>query len=369
MVLLLLFGYSFTKINVAGPLYLYDALLFLLASFAVFGIEKLSNTRVILFLLISFIYLGFSIIYNDALIYVVRQYMIVGYLMLTYIIFQCIRQKEGLLLNFIYSLSKWAFFLQIGYLVIVVSMGNSLFGDFNYLSPLSIMLLPVYTARVLVAPMSQWARSLIIIAIVVLSTTLGHSSAFLAVVIVIFGFFVYRIKTKQVIGGVSIAVIALILLYLFLPQFRDVNANWRLFYWGKALEKTASTYFLGNGFGVPYITEPEIYQMVDIFGNDNDLLDSPEEKYIKAYHNSFFTMFFYMGVFVFLLAGPFIKTFGFLKKPAKEEKLKFLVLSFLGVSTWCFFNVVLELPHSSILFWLLFLLVADKIRTLKQPVV
>ncbi len=293
--------------------------------------------------------------------------MIVGYLLLTYILFQCIRTKSSLLLDFIYSLSKWAFILQIGYLIFVVVRGNSLFGDFNYLSPLSIMLLPVYTARVMVEPMRQWMRSLLLILVVALSTMLGHSSAFLAVVIVIFGFFVYRIKRKQVVIGLSLAGLVLILFYVFLPQFRDVNANWRLFYWGKALEKTADTYFIGNGFGVPYITEPEIYEMINIFGNDNDLLDSPEEKYLKAYHNSFFTLFFYMGVFVLLLAGPFIASFEFLKQGLKNDKQKFLVLSFVGVTTWSFFNVVLELPHSSIVFWLLFLLVAHHIRGLHKP--
>ena len=360
---LLLFGNTFTKINVAGPLFLYDTLLILLAFIAALTLKRVTEKRMLLFLILSLFYLAFSFVFNDAFIYVIRQYMIVGYLLLTYFIFQSIVGKTEALVSFIFTLSKWSFILQIVYSVYILTKGNSLFGDFNYLSPISVMLLPIYAARVITHTQNTTFKGMQLVFILFLSTTLGHSSAFLAVSITIFGFFVFKINRKQLIIALSIIAIVLVSFYLFLPQFRDANASWRLFYWGKAIEKTAESYFLGNGFGVPFINEKEIYDMVVVFGDDNDLLGSPKEKYIKAYHNSFITLFYHMGICILLLAAPFIKSFRYLKSKQKNPMITFLVLGLLGSSTWCFFNVILELPHSSILCWLLFLLTSHYLKT------
>lgn len=361
--LLLIFGYSFTKINLLGPLYLYDTLLILLAFIAALTLKSVTEKRILLFILLSLFYLIFSFAFNDASMYVIRQFMIVGYLLLTYLIFQRIQHKSEALINFIFWLSKLSFFLQIIYLIYIVAEGNSLFGDFNYLSPISVILLPVYTARVITYTQNTLKKGGQLLLILVISTMLGHASAFLAVAMVIFGYFVFKINRKQLIVSLGIVGIILVSFYLFLPQFRDANASWRLFYWGKALEKTAETYFIGNGFGVPFINENEIYDMVQIFGDDNDLLDTPQEKYYKAYHNSFLTLFFHMGFLVILLSGPFIMAFRFLKSRQSELKPTFLVLSLLGCSTWCFFNVILELPHSSIFFWLIFLITSHNLKS------
>ncbi|MEP5912741.1 MAG: hypothetical protein ABJ277_04665, partial [Flavobacteriaceae bacterium] len=170
------------------------------------------------------------------------------------------------------------------------------------------------------------------------------------------------INKKQLFIALSIVGSVIIAFYIFLPQFKDVNASWRLFYWGVAIEKTVDTLLVGNGFGCPFINNEEIYNMIEVFGDDNDLLDSPEEKYIKAYHNSFITLLFHMGIFILLLAEPFVKSLLFLIKKNQNQENFFLVLSFLGMSTWCFFNVVLELPHSSLLYWLFFLLITNKLK-------
>ena len=54
-------------------------------------------------------------------------------------------------------------------------------------------------------------------------------------------------------------------MYFVLPQFRDVNANWRLFYWGIGMKNTLSTFLmLGNGFGAPFINEEQIQEMIKV---------------------------------------------------------------------------------------------------------
>lgn len=362
LILLLLFGFHFTKINLAGPVYLYDALLLLLTFIASLGLRRLSEKNIILFLLLSLIYLVFSFVFNDAALYVIRQFMIAGYLLLTYIIFQSIASKQDDLLDFIFSLSKWSFILQMLFLIFSLLKGKSLFGDFNYLSPVSVMLLPVYAARVLTYADTVLKKVMQLGFILFVSTTLGHASAFLAVIMTIFGFFVFKINRKQLLISLGIIAMVLVSFYAVLPQFRDANASWRLFYWGIGIEKITDSYFMGNGFGVPYINDEEITTMINIFGNDNDFLDSPKERYVKAYHNSFLTLMFNMGICSFLLFSPFIRAVIFLKEGGENPKTRFLVLGFVGSATWCFFNVILELPHSSMLFWLLFLLTSSKLK-------
>ena len=132
--------------------------------------------------------------------------------------------------------------------------GKSLFSDFNYLSPVAVILIPVYNARILIYDKSGVFKVLKVLIVLVVSTMLGHSSAFLAVMVTIFAFFVLKISPKQFLIAILIVLASVISMYFVLPQFRDVNANWRLFYWGIGMKNTLSTFLmLGNGFGAPFI--------------------------------------------------------------------------------------------------------------------
>jgi hypothetical protein len=307
-------------------------------------------------------YLAFSLYYGDGVIYVIRQYMIVGYLTLIFFIFQKIKHKSGDIIHFLLKVSREAFILQILYLGFMLFSGKSLFSDFNYLSPVAVILIPVYNARILIYDKSGVFKVLKVLMVLVVSTMLGHSSAFLAVMVTIFAFFVLKISPKQFLIAILIVLASVISMYFVLPQFRDVNANWRLFYWGIGMKNTLSTFLmLGNGFGAPFINEEQIQEMIKVIGASNDFLGTADERYIKAYHNSFITMFFHMGLFVLLLVKPYIKGIKNLVFANKNKSLNFLIVSLLGISTWASFNVILELPHSSLVFWIIYLLTYNQL--------
>lgn len=361
MWLLLIFGDSFTKINIVGTLYLYDFILIILFLLSIinFSIPK-KDIFFLVFIIIALLYLLISFYTGDKLIYTIRQFMIVGYFIFTYFIFQKIKSKSDELLVFIFKLSKVSIFLQLGYFIIVLIKGNSLFDDFNYLSPFSVMLLPIYCSKVLIFEKDDFKKIAKVFLVLVISTMVGHSSAFLSVFSTILLYFMLMSNIKFILISSVITIVLILSLYIFLPQFQDANANWRMYYWGVAIKNTMENYFLGNGFGKSFITDLQIQEMVSIFGDDNDLLDSEGERYYKAFHNSFVTLFFHLGIFILFLYKPFYLVIKNILSSSRIPQINALALSFLGVTIWCFFNVILELPHSSILFWLIFFLASFK---------
>ena len=68
-----------------------------------------------------------------------------------------------------------------------------------------------------------------------------------------------------------------------------------------------------------------------------------------------------MGLFVLLLVKPYIKGIKNLVFANKNKSLNFLIVSLLGISTWASFNVILELPHSSLVFWIIYLLTYNQL--------
>jgi phosphate/sulfate permease len=81
-------------------------------------------------------------------------------------------------------------------------------------------------------------------------------------------------------------------------------------------------------------------------------------RYLNPPHNSVLTIVFHVGLIPALLFfTPLKKTFTqlFLKKSPADANILFLVLALLGSLVWILFNVILELPHSSTYFWLVYL--------------
>ena len=83
-----------------------------------------------------------------------------------------------------------------------------------------------------------------------------------------------------------------------------------------------------------------------------------DEKYLSPMHNSFLTFAFHIGLLPsILILIPLGKAsiYVFRRNKIKGDKNKdFLILSFIGSSVWASFNVVLELPHSSAFYWLIY---------------
>jgi len=364
ILLLLFFGVSFTKINVTGSIYLYDLILVILFVLSLIGVNKIHiSSKIFLFIIVGLIFVIFSMISENPLKFVLRQGMVIGYLLIIFFIYRKIKIWDKELIEFIITTSKLAFYIQVSYLIFLLINGGNVFVGFNYYSPAVVILFPVYSARILIYEKNTSLNFLQILFILLISTTIGHSSAFLAVLATVFCFFILKITPKQFLMALIILVVLIASMYFLLPQFQDVNANWRLYYWGVGIKNTLNTTLItGNGFGVPFITDDQVQEMINIFGGSNDFLSSPDEKYIKAFHNSFITIFFHIGIFSFLLIGPYIKGIKRLVFGEKNKELIFLIVSLLGMSVWVSFNVILELPHSSLIFWLVFLLTSNQLK-------
>ena len=364
ILLLLLFGHSFTKINVIGSVYLYDLILLFLFVSSLMGINKINiSNKVFLFIIAGLISVFVSIMIENPLNFVFRQGMVIGYLLITFFIYRKIKIRDKELIEFVFRTSKLAFYVQVIYLIFILINGGNVFVGFNYYSPAVVILFPVYSARILIYGKNNSMKLLEILFVLIISTMIGHSSAFLAVLTTVFGFFVLKITPKQFLMALIIVIALIASMYFLLPQFQDVNANWRLYYWGVGIKNALNTtLIMGNGFGVPFITDEQIQEMINIFGGSNDFLSGLDERYIKAYHNSFITIFFHMGLFSFLLIGPYIKGIKKLVFGEKSKELIFLIISLLGMSIWVAFNVILELPHSSLLFWIVFLLTSNQLK-------
>jgi hypothetical protein len=254
-------------------------------------------------------------------------------------------------------------FAQILYLLTLLLIGQYDPEEYNYLSPLVIMLVICCSAYAF-----SFSKGIVLFFIlslcILVSLTLGHSSAVLPIVIIAFLHFFLNIRfviIKSIIFVIGVS--CLIGTILFIPSFTDVNAIWRLLYWSLALQNIIIENFglLGNGFGVAYCSEQDIKVLLLAFGSANDL-DIFEERFLKAFHNSFLTICFHIGLLPGLLIFyPVVKFIRKEKYIHLNNDYKFLFLCLIGLMIWSSLNVVLELPHSSLFFWLIYFLFLFKL--------
>jgi hypothetical protein len=370
-IILLLFGKSFTKHNLIGPVYLHDFSLMIITILSLNrGRIRLRFNSILLMLSIALVYLVISLIFfnlkGEYLLIAFRQFNLFVYLACAYIIFNCLILERNdifkplFLIKFLAYLSVYLqlFYLFIGYLFIE---GFSIFQplDYNYFSPLTVLGIIAYGALVLSYESSLFWRFSKYLFAVILSTTLGHSSAFLALVLILVAYLFIRITPKQRLIAVGIAAIFL-LLFLFLPQFRDVNASWRLLYWKHILIRAVSSKFLllGHGFGKPFMTHDYAVYMHQVLGSPI-MLDElyPFATFLSPPHNSILTIVFHIGLIpALLLFLPLKGVFKqlTLKRISDDNNKNFLLLCMVGCFVWICFNVILELPHSSTFFWLVY---------------
>jgi hypothetical protein len=368
---LLFFGKSFTKYNIIGPIYLHDFCLIIITILSLNrGKLRIRFVSLLILLCIAFLYLVISLTFfnlkGEFLLIAFRQFSLFTYMLFAYLIFNSIilnkndAHKPIFLIKLIAYLSVY---LQVAYLLIgylfVESFSIFQPSDYNYFSPLTVLGIIVYSALTLAYERNLvWRFGKYIFAIL-LSTTLGHSSAFLAVLMVVVAYFFIHITFKQKIIAVGIAS-GLILLLFFLPQFRDANAGWRLLYWKHILTESVQTKYLlfGSGFGKPFMTQDYALYINQKLGSAIMIEEQyPLASYLSPPHNSILTIVFHIGLIPALLFFVPLKTFFkqiFIKKFPADNNIIFLVLALLGCIIWVCFNVVLELPHSSTYFWLIY---------------
>ncbi len=370
--LLLLFGKEFTKFKVIGPLYLHDLYLGILTLVALNNRKKLTLRfiPVLIIILIAFIYLAFSLVYykprGEMLIITFRQFNLIVYLLCSYLLFNLLVKDNSTIrkvISLIWYVSGASVILQIifilyGYLFI---NNFSLFkeGEYNYFSPLIIFGIISYGAISLAFEEKILPRFLKFLGCLVLSTTLGHASAFLSIFCIGLLYFFMRIKPIQRLIAVCIILSALLILFL-LPQFRDANAGWRLLYWGHVLKESVVTKYgvLGSGFGQPFMSYDFAVYINETIHSAIMMDDYyPLARYLSPPHNSWLSFIFHIGLLPALLFLVPLKnvwlTIMLSPLPVNRNK-SFLLLVFVGCFIWVAFNVILELPHSAVYFWLIY---------------
>lgn len=368
IIALLLLDRNFSKLNIIGPIYAHDLVLFIATIITILKTSvKFKLPSIFLFIIISILYLIYSVFFIETgeggFLMIFRHYFLFFYLACCYIISNKVFLKNKNIYtatDFIIKIAKWSVILQgiyFVYLFITVSNYSPLSG-FSYFSAVGVMGIITYGAYVLIF-FNGLKRFLLITLVFVMSAFLGHASSFFSLFIIYLVHFYISFTPK--IRFISLAVITLVIILLFqLPQFNDANANWRLMYWGYIINNAIFENYLilGNGFGTPFISldfAKEIYQDIgshNMLGNNNPLV-----RWESPAHNSFLTIVFHVGLIpATLILVPIKSVFKqvFSQKKTDDEVKLFLTYTLIGCIVWSAFNVILELPHSAVYFWLVY---------------
>lgn len=363
---LLIFGVNLSKFNLVGSLYLFDLLLIILGLLSVFFLKTILPHKPILFISsLSLFYLAYSFSFDTRLDLIIRQYALFGYLIISYIVFSSLLDRNNIdfLINKIIQMSIIGFVIQIVFFIYLNIAGKFNFSGYNYWSPVVIMAIITYAAYAITyfKRLKIWILFLLT---AFLSTTLGHSSAFLAVFILPFALLFARVALVFKIFVILFGLFTGLLLFLFVPSFSDPNAMWRVYYWFMTFKNILIDHFalFGNGFGVPYATE-EIAYFLQVEQGATTTLGKGDESYLSPFHNSFITIFFHIGLIPGLLIFyPFYKFMKNYKILIQYKETKFLFLALIGISVWSSFNVILELPHSSLYYWTIYFALLFKMK-------
>jgi O-antigen ligase len=189
-----------------------------------------------------------------------------------------------------------------------------------------------------------------------MSFSVGHDSTYLSLALIYFAYLFIKSSKKHKIILSSFLLVVVIAVFVFIPSFTDVNVQWRLMFWKDSLLKMANNYFIfGDGFGIQYASDETISKLNELYP---ETLHSPRiignEKYFSAPHNSFLSMSIHIGILSLIFLFYPIKRLFCNKSFIMDEEILFLSLSLLGIAVFSFFNVILELPHASSIFWIVF---------------
>lgn len=362
---LLFLGKEYSKLQLTNTFYIQDVFfgLIALSSFLFRSSYRLKSIEVLIAL--SLLYLVFSLINFNPEVPIMlyfRQYMIFGYMAGSYFIVKAIINfKNGTVLLFqgIVIIACLSILTQIFYSCYYLISNSELpFFERNYYSP--IVVLGIITIGAFVLNRYQGVkRQLLYLLVLIVSFTIGHDSAYLAIIIMYAAFYFLKVSNKFKIAISILLILCLIALLVLVPGFSDVNMSWRIIYWRDIFRLMLSngSLFYGNGFGVPYLNEESVAALNNLFKHLGDwtVFSSPEKIFIVPPHNSFITMLFHLGIGSILLLLYPLRIFFYKRTNTGNGYIEFfLFIAFLGLSIWAFFNVILELPHSASYYWLVF---------------
>lgn len=361
---LVVVGINFSKFPVIGPLYLHDLVLVLTVFSVLFSLpRKWPFPTILVLILLSIVYFIISLLSAEApVVIIIRQYAIFGYLTLYYILFVkgATYQTERGHSNFLILTGLLSCAIQVIFVTIKMVKGVSVLDDYNYYSPAIILGIIIAGTAVLVYPNSVLVKLVAFAALGVLSTTTGHSSAALSLMLVGGAYVLFQIdgKSKQLV--ITAGVLGLLALYVLLPQFHDNNAGFRLIAWSHTVKRIVVDQFglWGEGFGILYFDRELVLELYDKVGSTGFFgIEHIEEGYLSSVHNSFLTIFLSVGLLPgLLILFPFVRLVLYLRVRRTHGKryADFVFLSLIGLSTWVAFNEILELPHSAALYWLVY---------------
>ena len=373
--LLVLLGKTYTKYLIVSPyIYAHDAILLLAALSPLIWYNKHSNRQksVELLFLLALIYLFSSLFKIDFEIinkgyYTYRQFMLFGYAMLMYVILKhlyAFKKAPFYFIRSIYFFGSFCFIVQVLYVIYYYFIeGHHPFFERNYYSPMIIMGLFVFASYVLVKVSNKYLKIFLFVFTFFISFSTGHDSVYLSLLIISFVYLFLKGKRKiRFIYVVVIIVIGLFVM-MFVPSFTDVNMRWRMIFWRDCLIRVSNNYLIfGDGFGIPYVRPETINDLNNLmlsYGHNVQIIG--DEKYLVAPHNSFLSMLLHTGILsILFLLYPLIKLFHS-SISLKDKKTLFLLLSLTGMAVFSFFNVILELPHSSSIFWLVYFILTFKL--------
>ncbi|RIA08217.1 hypothetical protein OE09_0026 [Flavobacteriaceae bacterium MAR_2010_72] len=379
---LLFFGLAFTKTQIFGPLYLHDLvlILFTIYSLTVRRLSSIKHLALFVFICISIIYLFYSLslteLSQELKIVALRQFMLYFYFIIAFIFYNQYIKNHDIypLIKFLKNIGFVSIALQIFYFLylILFNYNNfSLFEGYNYYSPAIMFGIINFGAYVLVYKKGVLKWTFFLMALL-LSTLLGHASLFLAVFTLALMYFLIKVNLKGKIIAILLVIISVSIL-LFLPQFQDNNASWRLMFWGELSNIMFLDNFgiFGEGFGQPYASNEFAQELYDKLGSQGFFDRSkPLERWVSPPHNSFLTICFHTGfISLVLLFEPLKKAFAFFfvnTDVILDRNKLFLLLLLLGYMVWVSFNVILELPHSAFMFWLAYFVAIEYFNSKKR---
>lgn len=363
MIALVAAGTSFSKFHIAGPIYLHDfVLMLLIISIALNPPRILPFSPLLALLLISIIYLAISLYLMRASIdLIIRQYAIFGYFGCYYLLFaKTLGTPIRSYKNFIFLVGLVSVLIQFVYVVYLIINGISVLDEYHYYSPATVLGIIIFGASVLAFVESIVLKLALFSFTLILSTSTGHSSAALSLVVVMGVYLLFGVTRKSKLIIALVGIIGLFMLYLLLPQFQDNNASFRLIAWNHTIKRIIfeNMGLIGEGFGIPYFDRTLILETYDKLGSVGFFgIERIDEGYLSSVHNSFLTIFLSVGLIPgLLILLPFKNLFTYMNSASnlRTPDGDFFFLSLVGLSVWVSFNEILELPHSAGLFWLVY---------------
>lgn len=365
---LTVFGKTFSKLqifslglNTDHGLFAHDMLLLIIATLCLVQFRWRKNRLffVEFVIVISLIYLVYSFIIVEAnnYFYVIRQYSIFGYMAIVYIITKHFFE-EGVLKNtpkIILFLGFCSILIQTIYSINIFLLDSLDFNQRNAYSPMIKMGIIFFSVYVVTSSkINTIYKAPLFVFCFLISLTIGHDSVYLSLVLSA-SIYIFIISSKKLKFIISFVLIVLFFITMnYIPSFTDVNANWRLIFWEDMAKRIADNYFfIGEGFGVNLVSEETLKvlnNLMSYHGYNVSLVG--EERFTNGPHNSFLTIAFHNGLISLLTL--FLPLFYYAFKLWPLKKNLFMMLVFLGISVLSFFNVILELPHTSSVYWLVF---------------